>query len=176
MKEQVIIFLFYSVECNSLAFCPALCCSASVWLFWINLIVSFLLSQGGNVDLRRVPHCLDPLRRRLGLVSLWTAGFSPHPVLSDTNAARKVSSHVQPHHLPGHWLQVFLLPVRRAEGQELFEEIKVISSLGSRIPLRIWCSKKYQTKVYQGSQLIGFYFLGLTMTILVWHFSCRGNL
>lgn len=176
MKKQVIIFLLHSVECNSLAFCLALCCCASVRPLWVNPAVSFLLSQGGNVDLRRVPHCLDPLRRGLGLVGLWTARFCPHPVLSGANAAGKVSSHVQPHHLPGHRLQVRLLPVTGAEGQELFEEIKVISSLGSRTPLTTWCSKKYQTKIYQESQLIETYLLGLTMTILIWDFSCQENL
>lgn len=140
MKKHILIFLFHSVGCSCLAFCLAVCCSASVWLSWINPAVSFLLSQGGNVDLRRVPHCLDPLRRGLGLVSLWTARFSPHPALSGTNTACQVSSHVQPHHLPGHRLQVCLLPLRRAEGQELSEEIKVIPSLGSRIPLGTRCS------------------------------------
>lgn len=176
MKKQVIIFHFHSVECNSLALCLALCCSASAWLSWINPAVSFLLSQGGNVDLRRVPHCLDPLRRGLCLVSFWTARLGAHPVLSDPNTAGKVSSHVQPHHLPGHWLQVCLLPAGRAEGQELFEEIKVISSLGNGIPLRTPCSKKYQNKILQESQLIESYFLSLTMTILKWDFSCHENL
>lgn len=104
------------------------------------LVVPFVLPQGGNVDLRRVPPRLDPLRRGLGLVSLRTAGLGPHPVLSDPNTACKVCSHVQPHHLPGHWLQVCLLPLRRVEGQELFEEIQVISALGGRMPLRTWCS------------------------------------
>lgn len=65
-------------------------------------LFSLFLSQGGNVDLCRVPHCLDPLRCGLRVVSLWTAGFSSHSVFSGTNFARKVSSHVQPNYLPGH--------------------------------------------------------------------------
>ena len=70
----------------------------------------YLPSPGGNADLRWLPDRLDSLRGGLCVVSFRKARLHPHPTVCGDNPTCKISSNVQPHHLPGHRLQICLLP------------------------------------------------------------------
>lgn len=84
-------------------------------------------SPGGNVDLCWLPDCLDPLCSGLCVVSFWKARLHPHTTLCGANPTCKISSNVQPHHLPGHWLQICLLPNWWFESnqEEIFGRLQV---------------------------------------------------
>lgn len=76
----------------------------------IDFVPCCFLSLGGHADLCGLPDCMDSLRSGLCVVSVWQARLHPHTTLCGANPPCKISSDVQPHYLPGHRLQICLLP------------------------------------------------------------------
>jgi len=103
------------------------------------------------------------------VVSLWTAGFRSHSIFGGTNSACQVGCHVQPNYLPGHLLQICLLPVRWAEDtaeEELFEGIEVISYLSCQMCFNTVLPNITEHKIFQESWFFKSLLLFLTMAFL----------
>ena len=82
---------------------------------------------GSDVDLCWLPDRLDSLRSGLRVVGIWKARLHPHTTLCGANPPGKISGSVQPHHLPGHRLQICLLPNGWFEShqEEIFGRLQV---------------------------------------------------
>lgn len=79
------------------------------WILLIPLSLIFPVS-GGNADLCWLLDCLDSLCSGLGVVCFWKARLHSHTALRGAHPPCQICSNVQSDHLPGHWLQICLLP------------------------------------------------------------------
>lgn len=81
--------------------------------------------SGGNADLCWLPDCLDSLCSGLCVVCFWKAGLHSHTALRGAHPPCQICSDVQSDHLPGHRLQICLLPDRWFESneEEVFERL-----------------------------------------------------